>query len=85
MVGGDASLETGASFDNSPLEMYTLTSRYHQDGDGEVLYRSTSGHLIYLFYLGMGVPVVPEEEAAGEGGGAELPRPLAHELLWTRV
>jgi hypothetical protein len=53
---------------------------------------SSSGHLTYLFlfYLGMDAPVVPEEEAAGEegGGGAELPRPLAslaHELLWTRV
>ncbi len=36
VVGGESSLETGASFENSPLEMYTLTSHYHQDGDGEV-------------------------------------------------
>jgi hypothetical protein len=45
---------------------------------------SSPGHLTYLFYLGMGAPVVPKEEE-GAGGGAELPRPLAHELLWTRV
>ncbi len=50
---------------------------------------SSPGHLTYLFYLGMGAPVVPKEEGeAGGEGGAELTRPpasLAHELLWTRV
>jgi hypothetical protein len=99
VVGGDSGPETGASFENSPLEMYTLTSHYYKMAMEKyctdlmglyLLPTSSSGHVTYLFYLGMDAPVVPkEEEAAGEEGegGAELPRPLAslaHELE-TRV
>ncbi len=74
VVGGDSSLETGASFENSLLEMYTLTSYYKQDGDGEVL-TDLPQVILFIFFTLEWVRWLSQRKEKQEEEGHNCPAP----------